>query len=146
MKLEEIDIKTLLPQQEPVIMVDRLLAADQKSAVSALDIREDNIFVEEGTLRPYALIENMAQTCAAQLGYVDRYVLGRDSVRMGYIGAVKQMRAEHAPRVGETLTTRVEILEDVMDIKLVAAESFVGERRVASAEMKIALSGEMEER
>ena len=139
---QDIDIRKLLPQQPPMVMVDRLLSADLSSAVTAFEIRTDNLFVENGVLMSYALMENFAQTCAAQLGYVDKFIRGHDYVRIGYIGSVKKMCVEEVPRVGETLTTRMEILDEVMDLMLVYAESFVGDRRIATAEMKIALSGE----
>ena len=139
---QDIDIRKLLPQQPPMVMVDRLLSADLSSAVTAFEIRTDNLFVENGVLMSYALMENFAQTCAAQLGYVDKFIRGHDYVRIGYIGSVKKMCVVEVPRVGETLTTRMEILDEVMDLMLVYAESFVGDRRIATVEMKIALSGE----
>ncbi|MBR4136377.1 MAG: pseudouridylate synthase [Bacteroidales bacterium] len=142
MNPQDIDIRTLLPQQPPVVMVDRLVVADMITAETSLLVRPDNIFVEHGMLKAYALIENMAQTCAAQLGYVDKYIHGHDGVRIGYIGSIKNLKVESLPRVGETLRTRITVLQDILDMKLVTAESFVGERLIASAEMKIALSGE----
>ncbi len=96
-------------------------------------------------MNAYALIEVMAQTCAAQLGYADVYVNGKKDVRIGYIGAVKRMQIENSPRVGETLRTRMEVVEDFGDLKLVTAESFVNNRRIAVAELTIALSGERRE-
>lgn len=126
-------------------MVDRLLSADDKRAETELLVRTDNIFVENGTLKTYALIENMAQTCAAQLGFADVYVNGKKDVRIGYIGAVKRMQIENSPRVGETLRTRMEVTEDFGDMKLVTAESFVNDCRIAVAELTIALSGERRE-
>ena len=128
-----------------MLMLDRLISADEKSASTSLLIRKDNIFVTEGRLNAYALIEVMAQTCAAQLGYADVYVNGKKDVRIGYIGAVKRMQIEASPRVGETLRTRMEVVEDFGDMKLVAAESFVNNRRIAVAELTIALSGERRE-
>ena len=86
--ISEIDIQELLPQRPPILMVDRLLSADDKRAETELLVRTDNIFVENGMLKAYAIIENMAQTCAAQLGYADIYVNGKKDVRIGYIGAV----------------------------------------------------------
>ena len=142
MNPQDIDIRTLLPQQPPVVMVDRLLSADLMTATTAFDIRDGDLFVENGALKAYALIENFAQTCAAQLGYVDKYIRGNDYVRIGYIGSVKKMQIYGMPRVGETLTTRMEVLEEVMDMKLIVAEAFVGERCMATIELKIALSGE----
>ena len=82
-----------------------------------LDIRQDNLFVENGALQPYALMEVMAQTCAAQLGYIDKYILGQNGVKIGYIGSVKKMQIEAVPRVGVTLTTRVRITEDFGDYR-----------------------------
>lgn len=139
---QDVDVRALLPQQPPMLLVDRLLSADERSATTALLVSQDNIFVSDGRLNAYALIEVMAQTCAAQIGYMDKGVSEYNSLRIGYIGAVKKMQVESAPRVGDTLITRVEILEEVMDMKLVAAESFVGDKRIAVAEMKVALSGE----
>ena len=141
MNPQDIDVRTLLPQKAPMVMVDKLISADEKSAATTLQIREENIFVSEGRLNAYALIEVMAQTAAAQLGYENRLHGGND-VRIGYIGAVKRMRIESAPRVGETLLTRLEVLEDFGDMKLVAAESFVNDQKIADAELTIALSGE----
>ena len=119
-----------------------MLSADLKTAVTSFAIRSDNIFVENGELKPYALMENIAQTCAAQLGFVDKHIKGCSGVRIGFIGSVKNMQVEAAPRVGETLRTCMEVLEDFGDMKLVVAESFVGERKIATTEMTIALSGE----
>ena len=143
--IQQIDIRTLLPQQPPMLMLDRLISADEKSASTSLLIRKDNIFVTEGRLNAYALIEVMAQTCAAQLGYADVYVNGHNDVRIGYIGSVKRMQIEASPRVGETLRTRMEVVEDFGDLKLVTAESYVNNRRIAVTELTIALSGERRE-
>ena len=128
-----------------MLMLDRLISADEKSASTSLLIRKDNIFVTEGRLNAYALIEVMAQTCAAQLGYADVYVNGHNDVRIGYIGSVKRMQIEASPRVGETLRTRMEVVEDFGDLKLVTAESYVNNRRIAVTELTIALSGERRE-
>lgn len=49
---------------------------------------------------------------------------------------------DQVPRVGETLLTRMEVLEDFGNMKLVTAESFVNERRIAVAELTIALAEE----
>ena len=139
---QDIDIQTLLPQRPPIVMVDRLLSADDRRAETELLVRVDNIFVEDGALKTYALIENMAQTCAAQLGYADVYVNGHNDVRIGYIGSIKRMRIETVPSVGEMLITRMEVQEEVMDMKLISAESYVDDRLIASAELKIAVTGE----
>ena len=140
MNTQDVDIRTLLPQQPPMVMVDRLISADEKSATTSLLIREDNIFVTAGRLNAYALIEVMAQTAAAQLGYEDKCLKGEQGVRVGYIGSIKKMHIDEVPKVGENLTTRMEVQEDFMNMKLVTVESFVNDRRIATAELTIAIS------
>ena len=125
-----------------MLMVDKLISVEEKSAEAVLEIRPDNIFVENGALKAFALIENMAQTCAAQFGYVDKYIHDCNVVRIGVIGSVKRMQIESVPRVGETLFTRMEVREDFMNMKLVSAESFVNDQRIATAELTIAMSEE----
>ena len=142
MNPQDMDIRALLPQQPPMLMVDRLISVEEKSAEAVLEIRPDNIFVENGALKAYALIENMAQTCAAQFGYMDRLIHGCGQVRIGVIGSVKRMQIESVPRVGETLLTRMEVREDFMNMKLVSAESFVNDQRIAAADLTIAMSEE----
>ena len=83
-----------------------------------------------------------AQTAAAHLGYLDKCLRGLDDVRIGYIGSIKRMRIDATPKVGETLTTRMAVQEDFMNMKLVNAESFVNDLRIASAELTIAISEE----
>ena len=142
MNIQEVDIRTLLPQRAPMVMVDRLVSVDEKSAETALEVRADNLFVEDGVLKPYALVEVMAQSCAAQLGYADKCIHGHNDVRIGYIGSVKKMQADVSPRVGETLITRVRMLEDFGEMRMVAAECFIGERQIATAELVITLAEE----
>ena len=51
MKLKGEDIKRLIPQREPFIMVDEIEATDATHAVSALTVRSDNYFMlPDGTI------------------------------------------------------------------------------------------------
>ena len=71
-KFEAIDIHELLPQQEPFVLVDRLLWFDDKTTTTTLTICADNLFVENRFLNNCALIENIAQTAAVRLGYYNK--------------------------------------------------------------------------
>ena len=139
MKLEHIDIHELLPQQEPFIMVDRLTAFDDRVTSTRFTIRPDNIFVEEGKLLACAIAENMAQTCAARLGYINKYILKR-AIQIGFIGAIRDMVVTDCPAVGDTLETTIEVAEQVMELTLVNASVNCRGRQIASAQMKIALA------
>lgn len=142
MDLEQIDIHELLPQREPFVMVDKLVYFDEKTTTTSFLVREDNLFVENGRLNTCALAENIAQTCAARLGYVNKYILKR-GIQIGFIGAVKDMKVIDTPVVGDVLTTTIHVLEQIMGLTLVTAVIRIGDRVVATAEMKIALADEV---
>lgn len=142
MDLEQIDIHELLPQREPFVMVDKLVYFDEKTTTTSFLVREDNLFVENDRLNACALAENIAQTCAARLGYVNKYILKR-GIQIGFIGAVKDMKVIDTPVVGDVLTTTIHVLEQIMGLILVTAVIRIGDRVVTTAEMKIALADEV---
>lgn len=134
-----IDVTTLLPQQPPFVLIDHLTHFDETVTTTTLLVREDNIFAENDRLNPCALVENIAQTCAARLGYINKYIYHRD-VCIGFIGAVKNLCVLRIPRVGELLNTSITVREEVMQLTLVDATVKIGEETVCTAEMKIALA------
>ena len=139
-ELSRIDVLTLLPQCPPFVMIDCLTHFDETVTTTQLTVRADNLFTEaDGHLNPCALVENIAQTCAARMGYINRYIY-RQRVRLGYIGGIKNLQVLRTPRVGELLTTSVEVLQEVMRLTLVNATVRVGDAVIVTAEMKIALS------
>lgn len=137
--LRDIDVLTLLPQRPPFVMIDALTHFDIVVTTTEFTVREDNIFLEEGELNPCAIEENIAQTCAARMGYVNSYI-NRESVKLGFIGSVKNLNVLLPVFLGDTLTTTIKVVEEVMQLTLVEAEVKRGDDIVATAEMKIALS------
>jgi predicted hotdog family 3-hydroxylacyl-ACP dehydratase len=136
MECEEIDVLELLPQRPPFVMIDRLLHCDTVVTRTSLRVDEGNIFCADARLTEAGVIENIAQTCAARMGYINKYV-HRDTVKLGFIGAIRDMEISRLPRAGEVLTTRVEMLEEVFRMTLVNASVRVGEELICSCEMKI---------
>lgn len=141
MDYKQIDVTTLLPQQPPFVLIDHLLQYEEKTTTTSLQVREENMFVEDGQLNPCAYVENIAQTCAARLGYINKYIYHRD-VCIGFIGAVRNLVVLRSAHVGEKLTTTITVREEVMQLTLVDAIVQVGEETVCTAEMKIAVSVE----
>lgn len=143
MELEKIDIHELLPQQEPFVMVGMLTHFDERVTTTQTVIREDNIFVENGFFTASGIIENIAQTCAARIGYVNKYILQK-RIQFGFIGALRNLTLHRLPSVGEELTTSIEVIEEVFGMTLVKANVISGDSLIATSEMKIALSGDVE--
>ena len=135
--IEDITLKELIPQRPPFVMIDRLISCDMVVTTTELEVREDNVFVAEGRFTAEGLMENMAQTCAARMGYIN---LSRgDKVKLGVIGAVSSFDIFRTPKVGEKINTTIEVLEELFQITLAKAIVRCGEEVLAEAKMKIAL-------
>lgn len=136
--LRSIDIHTLLPQQEPFVMVGTLTRFDERTTVTETLVRADNIFVENGCFSATGLMENIAQTCAARIGYVNKYIL-KKGIQIGFIGAIRALTIEALPHVGETITTTVEVQEEVFGMTLANATVTCGGKTLVTTQMKIAV-------
>lgn len=136
--VSKVDILELIPQRPPFIMVDRLLHFDRIVTTSEFAVREDNIFLEGDELQPEGLVENIAQTCAARIGYVN--LMNKESVRLGFIGAVRNLSILGTPKIGETIETTITVKEEIFQMTLVDAEIRLNGSVIVNAEMKIALS------
>ena len=136
-EFEKIDVHTLLPQQEPFVMIDRLVHYDPVKTVTTLQVRADNIFADDGHLSVAGLNENIAQTCAARMGYIS--LSSGDKVKIGVIGAITGFSVNRTPLVGEVLTTEIEVKQEVFQVTLVHATVKVGEEVIAETDLKIAL-------
>ena len=133
----DIDILELLPQRPPFVMVDHLVDYSETQTTCELTIRKDNVFCENGEFAAAGLIEHIAQTCAARLGYYNKYIL-KTGVRLGFIGEVKDLDIVRLPREGETLNTTIVVMQEIFDVTLVTAEVRVGEGTIATTRLKIA--------
>ena len=110
------NIKDFIPQREPIIMIDDLLEASDSHSVTRLVVMSDNMFVEAGKLTEPGLVENIAQTAAAQVGY--QCAMKKIPVPLGYIAAVKNLVISKLPSVGSQIVTSIRILNQVMDVTL----------------------------
>ena len=135
--IEDITLRELIPQRPPFVMIDRLLSFDMVKTTTTLEVREDNVFVDKGHLSAEGLMENIAQTCAARMGYIN--LSKGDKVKIGVIGAVSSFDIIRTPKVGEEIVTSIEVLEELFQITLVNAVVRCGTETLAEAKMKIAL-------
>ena len=138
MELRDIPITSLIPQRPPFVMVDRVLSCDMTDAVTEFLVREDNIFLDDQKLSPAGMIENMAQSCAARMGCINR--LKNESVKLGFIGDIRDCRIIRQPRQNEVVKTLVHVIEDVFSLTLAEVTVSVADEVIASARIKIALS------
>ena len=139
MKFEDIDVRQLIPQKEPFVMVDKLLYCDKTTTKTALTIKADNIFVDGGMLSRAGILENVAQTCATRIGYltIDK------PVRIGFIGAINNFSfSDVSVGIGDCLSTEIVAAAEVGNITQVDATVMSHDRLVAKGNMKVALMNE----
>ena len=139
MEFKKIDIHELLPQQEPFVMVGKLLHFDMEKTITETEIVSDNIFVENDFFTASGIIENIAQTCAARICYVYKYIL-KKGIQLGFIGAIRNLNLYRCPKIGEIIETSIVTIEEIFGMTLVTATVKVGDEIIAESEMKIALS------
>lgn len=118
-----------------MVMIDTLTGATDKSADTALTINADNIFVQAGKFSPSGLLENMAQTAAAHAGFLA--LQKNEPVKVGFIGAVKDLQINRLPPAGARVQTRIEVQNTVFNATSVLARVMLQAEVLASCELKI---------
>jgi len=130
-------VESLIPQRFPFVMVHELSEYSENHLVSGFEIKEDNLFIQDGLFQASGLIEHQAQSVALHTGY-KYYLLGKEAPT-GYIGAIKSFEAEILPKVGDQLKSEVTILNEVMGVTLVDIVTKLNGEVIAKSQMKTAV-------
>ncbi len=135
MTILEENILSIIPQRPPFIMVDRLVSCDENGSQTTTKVRDENILVDNGEFSEAGLIENIAQTAAAGVGYIAKQ--NGEPVLTGYIGAIKNLEIYALPKVGDVIETGVVIEKMVFDVTMIAGSVICRGALLAKCEMKI---------
>ncbi|MFC7347430.1 hypothetical protein ACFQO9_11945 [Chryseobacterium zhengzhouense] len=127
-------VESLIPQKYPFVMVSGISEYSAEHLVSGFEIKNDNIFVNEGFFQASGLIEHQAQSVALHTGY-QYYLLGKEAPT-GYIGAIKTFEAEALPKTGDQLVSEVKIMNEMMGVTLVEVVTKINDKIIAKSEMK----------
>ena len=130
----------LIPQRPPIVMVDSFFGIEENCSYSGLTITSDNIFCEAGKLQEPGIIEHIAQSAAARIGFI--YTRQGAQVPLGFIGSVDKLKIYNLPEVGIKLFTEITVVQEVFDITLVSAQVKADEELIAECRMKIFIKKE----
>lgn len=136
--LRSIDVHTVLPQQDPFVMIGTLVHFEMMTSTTQTLIKEDNIFVDDGFFNASGMMENIAQTCAARIGFYNKYILHKD-VQIGFIGAIRDYVINALAPVGSVISTRVDIQEEIFGMTLAQAEVSCEGKILATAQIKLSV-------
>ncbi|SHN77772.1 3-hydroxyacyl-ACP dehydratase [Chitinophaga sp. CF418] len=129
------NVTAYIPQRIPIVMISGILEVKDNITRTGLQIAADNLFVEDGVLKSPGLLENMAQTAAARVGYVA--LQENTPVPIGFIGAVKDFEVFEFPPAGSFIETTTEIQSQVFNATMVAAKVTLNGKVMAQCELKI---------
>jgi predicted hotdog family 3-hydroxylacyl-ACP dehydratase len=128
-------IKALIPQRDPVIMIDTFYGATGSEADTGLTVSADNLFCSEGRLTEPGLVEHIAQSASAYAGYKAK---AEDKpAPVGYLAEVKKLRIHFLPHSGDKLHTHICIISEMLGVSLLTAETNVNGEVAARCRMKI---------
>ncbi len=134
MRISGEDIKRLIPQRYPFLMVDEFEQRDDNTAVTALEIRQDNYFITyDGTMAETGLIEHMAQSCSALAGAKN----SSDTAPIGMIVEIKNFICQRRPNIGELLDCTVSFVFSFGQMTLAHGVTKIGEEKIAEVDFKI---------
>ena len=135
------DILRLIPQRNPFIMVDEFEARDDKTAITALTVRPDNLFtLTDGTLSVTGLIEHVAQSCSALAGWLQRDA-SVEGPPVGLIGEVKHFQSHRPVRTGEKVSTTITFVLSFGNVTVAQGVCTVGDEVVAEGQLKVFMQG-----
>ena len=134
--LRTVDVHGILPQQEPFVMIDKLVHFEMNTSTTETMVKETNIFVDNGCFSASGMMENIAQTCAARIGFYNKYIL-HNEVQIGFIGAISKYVINRLPEVGQMISTKVDILEEVFGMTLAHASIMCEGEEIVTAEVKL---------
>ena len=126
-------------------MIGTLTGYDERCTTTETVISTDNIFVENGVFSAPGLVENIAQTCAARIGYVNKYILLK-GIQLGFIGAIRNLNVSGLPRTGDTIETKVTVTEEMFGMTLADAVVTCNGQEIVTTEIKIAVREGQEEK
>lgn len=131
------NILDLIPQRAPIVMVDKFLGIEDNLSKTCLTVSKDNIFVDNDKLSECGLIEHIAQSAATRVGYI--FKTNNQPIPIGYIGSINNFELKDIPKVGDIISTTIEVIQEVFNITLIQAHCSVNNVEIASCKMKIFL-------
>ena len=134
--LAAIEVHDLLPQREPFVMIGSLVHFDMKRTVTKTIIRESNIFVDNGIFSATGMMENVAQTCAVRIGYINKYIL-KKGIQIGVIGSIRNFEINSFPKSEDIITTTIDVRDEIFGMILADCKVMLGDEVIATTEIKV---------
>ena len=131
-------IGSILPQQPPFLMVDGVVEVTEMRIETRLEVRSDNLFLQQSQLSGYGLVEHIAQSGAIGLAIIN----GSERTTRpanGFLAGLSKLEIGKLPLVGSVVNTVLEPVANLGGMYLLKAESYAGNHLLISCEIKLAI-------
>ncbi|WP_294285957.1 ABC transporter permease [uncultured Chryseobacterium sp.] len=132
-----INIHNFLPHREPMLMTDYILELTKEKVITSFEIKEDNIFVNQGVLVEAGLIENSAQTCSSILGQSFFENPETDTKVIGFITNIKKIEIFSLPKAGNTIISKASLISQFENICQIYCETFLEDELLIRSEINL---------
>jgi 3-hydroxyacyl-[acyl-carrier-protein] dehydratase len=146
MQLDFEDIKKLIPQRFPFIMIDKVVELEPgKHATAIKNVSGNDMvflghFPEKAILPGALIIEAMAQTAIILFATGEKGG-GSDHKQLYFFGSVKA-RFLHPAVPGDQMKIKVENVKSLPTGAYVSGEAFVGDKKISEAELVFSVKNE----
>lgn len=135
MKVNKEQIGSFIPQRAPFIMIDNLIEAAPNRFETDFLILPNNIFLDGAVLREFALIENIAQSSAAGICFLNRS--SATPLTDGLMGGISRLQLYDLPNIYDRIYTIVNLLQQLGNMYLLRGETYVNGRKLMECEVKL---------
>ena len=129
------DIGNYLILQEPYIMIDNLIKATEEGFVTDFEISPDNIFLEERLFREYGMIENIAQSGAVGLVFMNSE--SQNGIVDGFLVGISKLNVHGLPGIADRILTTVKPMAYYANMVMLKGEIKLNNRLLLDCEIKL---------
>lgn len=129
------ETESVIPQKQPFVLISHLLSASEAGGKTSFTIPEKHILTDNGELQPSGLMENMAQSCAALMGF--RGAISGEQPKIGFIGDIRDFNYTKLPQIGTTVETIITIENQIFDVTMIDGKVLQNGEAIAGCKMKI---------
>ena len=130
-------IEALLPHRAPMRFVEALTDCTDTTATATAHFTANHFAVVDGAVLESALVECVAQTAAAALGYRARAQGTSDAANPGMLAAVSNFKIHTRPPLDTVLTVEVRDLKRLGPMLLIAGTISDAGRVIATGELSL---------
>ena len=130
----------LIPQKPPFVLVSSLNEVSEIKCKTTFVFDDKHVLCDNGQLTPAGIMENIAQTAAAKMGY--ECALQQKKIPIGFIGDVRDFSFTRLPTIGEEITTELIVENKIFDVEIVMGNVWIKEEKIANCKMKIFVESE----